>query len=193
MRIVKNPDERKQEILDAAIRVFVRKGYEKTSITDIAKEINVSQGLCYRYFPSKEAMYDAAIEEYACYIVNHNIDNTPLEDKTLKEQILLMSGRMGEYSFTERGQSDLYEFFHKEGNHKLHDQLFLKVGEKMVPYIAGVLKAAEKRGEIEISDPDTTAYFFVFGQIGILMDKRIPKEEKTDRIQKCLIEMLGLS
>ena len=53
MRIVKGPEERRQEIVDGAIRVFARKGYEKTAISDIAGEIGISQGLCYRYFPSK--------------------------------------------------------------------------------------------------------------------------------------------
>ena len=44
-------------------------GYEKTSITDIAKAIGVAQGLCYRYFPSKEALFDSAIEQYADVLV----------------------------------------------------------------------------------------------------------------------------
>lgn len=47
MRITKEPEERKQEILDTAMRLFHEKGYEKTSIADIAKTIGVAQGLCY--------------------------------------------------------------------------------------------------------------------------------------------------
>ena len=35
MRVIKNPEERRREILEAAIRVFARKGYEKTAISDI--------------------------------------------------------------------------------------------------------------------------------------------------------------
>ena len=70
MRITKEPEERKQEILDTAMRLFYEKGYEKTSIADIAKEIGVAQGLCYRYFPSKEALFDCAIEQYADEIVS---------------------------------------------------------------------------------------------------------------------------
>ncbi|MGN1167575.1 MAG: TetR/AcrR family transcriptional regulator, partial [Lachnospiraceae bacterium] len=61
MRTVKEPDVRKQEILDGAIRVFARKGYDKTTIADIAKALNISQGLCYRYYSSKEEIYDAAL------------------------------------------------------------------------------------------------------------------------------------
>ena len=61
MRVSKEPEERKQEILNAAIEVFAKKGYEKTSISDIAQTINVAQGLCYRYFSSKEELFDAAL------------------------------------------------------------------------------------------------------------------------------------
>ena len=52
-RITKAPEERRQEILDTAMRLFYQNGYEKTSIADIAQEMHVAQGLCYRYFPSK--------------------------------------------------------------------------------------------------------------------------------------------
>ena len=46
MRITKEPEVRRQEILDAALQIFGEKGYEKTSIADIAKAIGVAQGLC---------------------------------------------------------------------------------------------------------------------------------------------------
>lgn len=69
MRITKELEVRKQEILDTALRLFGEKGYEKASITDIAKAIGVAQGLCYRYFPSKEALFDSAIEQYADILV----------------------------------------------------------------------------------------------------------------------------
>ena len=39
MRISKEPEARKQEILETAMKLFAEKGYEKTSISDIAKEM----------------------------------------------------------------------------------------------------------------------------------------------------------
>ena len=57
MRITKKPEIRRQEILDAALVLFGKNGYEKTSMADIAKYMGVAQGLCYRYFPSKEALF----------------------------------------------------------------------------------------------------------------------------------------
>ena len=48
MRVSKASEERRQEILDAAMRVFYEKGYVKTSISDIALKLGVAQGLIYR-------------------------------------------------------------------------------------------------------------------------------------------------
>ena len=48
VRIIKDPEERKQEIIEAALHLFSKKGYEHTTIQDIAKYLNISQGLCYR-------------------------------------------------------------------------------------------------------------------------------------------------
>ena len=60
-RITKDPTERRQEILDTALKLFWEKGYEKTSMTEIAQAMQVAQGLCYRYFPSKEALFQTAV------------------------------------------------------------------------------------------------------------------------------------
>lgn len=50
-------------IKQAALELFAHKGYHSTSISDIAKEANVSKGLMYNYFESKEALLHAIIME----------------------------------------------------------------------------------------------------------------------------------
>jgi len=54
MRISKDGDIRKQELLDAALQLFYEKGYEKTSVNDIIEKVGVSKGAFYYYFKSKE-------------------------------------------------------------------------------------------------------------------------------------------
>ena len=87
MRVTKEPEVRKQEILDTALKLFGENGYEKTSITDIAKAIGVAQGLCYRYFPSKEALFDSAIEQYADVLVEQFAGAEKEDHKTLRQII----------------------------------------------------------------------------------------------------------
>ena len=93
MRITKEPEVRKQEILDTALKLFGENGYEKTSITDIAKAIGVAQGLCYRYFPSKEALFDSAIEQYADVLVEQFADAETDDRKTLENFTISLPSR----------------------------------------------------------------------------------------------------
>lgn len=62
MRIVKDAEERRNEILDVAERLFCAKGFDHTSTNDILKEIGIARGTLYYHFKSKEDILDAMIE-----------------------------------------------------------------------------------------------------------------------------------
>jgi AcrR family transcriptional regulator len=49
--------ERRQQLLDAAARLFAERGYAETRIVDICREAGVAKGLFYWYFDSKEAVF----------------------------------------------------------------------------------------------------------------------------------------
>ena len=49
---------RKQQILDAAALCFSRRGFHQTTMQDICREVELSPGAVYRYFPSKEAIIE---------------------------------------------------------------------------------------------------------------------------------------
>ena len=50
--------ERKQAIMAAGLDLFVRRGYNATKVSDIAAEVNMSVGLLFHYFESKEKLYE---------------------------------------------------------------------------------------------------------------------------------------
>ncbi len=56
-------EARKQQIVDAAIKCFIEKGYNQTGVRDIASTADVSLGNLYNYFKGKEAI----IEQIAAY------------------------------------------------------------------------------------------------------------------------------
>jgi AcrR family transcriptional regulator len=56
-------ENKQDQILHAAVRVFARQGYEATRVGDIAKEAGVAYGLVYHYFESKEAVLEAVFRE----------------------------------------------------------------------------------------------------------------------------------
>jgi TetR/AcrR family transcriptional regulator, fatty acid metabolism regulator protein len=60
---VSQPGDKRQQILEAAVRVFAAKGYEKSRVGDVAREAGVAYGLVYHYFDSKEAVLEAVFRE----------------------------------------------------------------------------------------------------------------------------------
>lgn len=53
----------KDNILNASLKLFAEKGFHGTSINDIAKAANISKGLAYNYFDSKQKIIEAIFEE----------------------------------------------------------------------------------------------------------------------------------
>lgn len=75
---------RRKSILEAARRLFSDNGFHGVSINDISREVNVSPAILYRHFDSKQAIYDAVVEElsskresYVDTVINHG---TSFED-----------------------------------------------------------------------------------------------------------------
>jgi AcrR family transcriptional regulator len=71
-RITERAEQRRrqmrQALLAAARRLFVLQGYEATTMQQIVREAGTSIGNCYFYFPTKEALLRAIVEDFAQHI-----------------------------------------------------------------------------------------------------------------------------
>lgn len=181
-RISKEPEVRKQEILDAATVLFYEKGYEKTSMTDIANKLGIAQGLCYRYFPSKEILFDCSIQEYAQKIADKM--KVVLCDDTLTLTQKLEN--MPSFIDFEKDDSVNYKIFHNENSKKIHDQLSMKICEIIVPAVSELIRKENERGELNMPDYETAASFVVYGQLGILLNEKMDIKERMEKIKAFL-------
>lgn len=59
------PDDRREQLLQAALRVAARGGTKTVSLTDLTAEAGVSAGLLYHYFPTKEDLLRVAVDRAA--------------------------------------------------------------------------------------------------------------------------------
>src|SRR5580658_4232491 len=55
-------DRRREEILDAAVKLFARYGFTETDTQVLANKLQVGKGTLYRYFSSKEELFLAAVD-----------------------------------------------------------------------------------------------------------------------------------
>ena len=63
----------RQAILEAAIVRFGRDGYRGTSLADIARDAGVGGTVAYAYFPGKEALFLAAVDEDAAAVIDEGL------------------------------------------------------------------------------------------------------------------------
>ena len=179
-------DDRKKEIIQIAMKLFTEKGYDKTSLRDIAKEADIALGLCYHYFDSKQKLFEEAmrtyIEEY-CYdylLMLHN------EDIPFEEKINLMFQEI----LKEDTKASYHTFFHQQGNEELHQQLSIRFCEYMIPHLEEELNRYCERKHCSVDHPDQLIRFITYGQIPLMSAYHMPDQEKILQIKEYVITLL---
>jgi AcrR family transcriptional regulator len=72
-------EDRREQILDAAMRVFAQKGFSKATNRDVAQEAGITTGLIYYYFENKEALLNAALAERSPFQIMAQVPPEMLE------------------------------------------------------------------------------------------------------------------
>ena len=83
----------RQAILDAAIVRFGRDGFRATSVADIARDAGVGGTVAYAYFPGKEALFLAAVDEDAAGVIEEGLRS--IEDTLVDWHQVLMATLVG--------------------------------------------------------------------------------------------------
>lgn len=86
-------DERKNQIILSALKVFTKKGFAASKISDIANDAEVSYGLVYHYFKSKDDIYTELIE-HAISSLGKVIEETKMNTEEPIEQIRQITSRV---------------------------------------------------------------------------------------------------
>ncbi len=100
-------EEKKQEIVKVACRLFAEKGYYNTTIPDIAEAMGMSVGNLYNYFSSKEELAKY-IMQYSSHLLGQEIRKINEENISTKEKIYKIVRRFFEIA---QEQPELIEYF----------------------------------------------------------------------------------
>ena len=169
-RVVKDPAERKREILDAAMGLFAENGYEQTSMRDIARHLDISLGLCYRYYDSKQKLFQEAMQQYVEEICAVYLVTLHDETKDLKEKLDLLFHMLEE----EEQQMRYHDFFHRPENIGFHEELAVKLCKYMQPHLQQELHRYVKKHHLKVQHEELLLSFLTYGQIGIHASMRSP-------------------
>ena len=187
-RISKEPEVRRQEILDTAMWVFMEKGYEAATMRDIAAAMHVVPGLCYRYFESKQMLYDTAIEQYVKDITHPMIERLKEKDDSLDGFL----DKMEQLFIQTDGKEKYHHFFHKKENHDLQMLMSVKLCETIEPYMEEKLRMMNEKGITRVKNIPITASYMLFGAVPVLENDELSTAEKASGIRMIMKCILGL-
>lgn len=150
MKTIKEGEVRKKEILVAARDLFVKKGYDVTSVNDILNVVGIAKGTFYYYFTSKEEV----LEEIILDIVDEGVRRAEkiLEDKSIPLVNRIMMAIMAQAPEFE-GAEEIREEIHKVENAKL-ERLYLKeMLKRMTPVLYGPVSEGVDQGVFQMRYP----------------------------------------
>lgn len=161
-RIMKTPEERKQEIIENALKLFSEYGYENTTILDIANATGVSQGLCYRYFKSKAEIFEATSDYYASQAVKHFTIPLSKEQPAI-EKFNLVIRSIFEYTITNHEYEAKYGADSEDT--EIRASRVDNVASQIVEIIIPIIKQGVDEGIFECSDIVNTTKILTYGII----------------------------
>lgn len=190
MRVVKEHDERKNEIIDAAEMLFSTKGYGKCSVNDILNVVGIAKGTFYHYFKSKEEVLDAIVDRTTKRIVGRV--SPILEDKAMAvdDKLLQFFLRM---RVTEQNEQYLIEEMHKQENAMMHQKSIVSAVSALTPLLTGVVKEGIDKEEYHADYPEAYMEIFLIAANILLDDGFFEKTpEKKAEMLMALIAMLEI-
>ena len=198
MRDVKDPEIRRAEIMDAAMLLFMEKGYANTTTQDIVDKVNISRGLLYYHFKNKEDILYCLVERYSEKLLRyiHVIVND--DDKTAIEKIrAFIDATIISTDNVSAEGTELQKTVDLKENRYMLDKLSHKLIEKLTIYFERIINQGISEKVFSVKYPSETAeflmtaYVFVSNNIGIITSKKEPVKDYLNAFKIMLEQNLN--
>lgn len=198
MRDVKDPEIRRAEIMDAAMLLFMEKGYTNTTTQDIVDKVNISRGLLYYHFKNKEDILYCLVERYSEKLLRdiHVIVND--DDKTAIEKIrAFIDATIISTDNVSAEGTELQKTVDLKENRYMLDKLSHKLIEKLTIYFERIINQGISEKVFNVKYPSETAeflmtaYVFVSNNIGIKTSKKEPVKDYLNAFKIMLEQNLN--
>jgi AcrR family transcriptional regulator len=163
-RVAKPPDQRRRDILDAALHLFREQGFEATTVQAIASKAEVAAGTVYLYFPSKDAILVALKDEFEAGLLDRFAE--------IAEGVLAEEDATGEIVSYEEVSERLVDGIVDYGlERRLMTEVLVRhagrlvavpdgsiVASRLTELVARVIREGVRLGYVHTSDAEMAAY-----------------------------------
>lgn len=143
MRVVKEAEVRRNEILDAADELFAQKGFDGTSTNDILEKVGIARGTLYYHFKSKEDIMDALIERYGSRLLG--AAQEAASDKSIPVVERIIHAVMA-LNLNGGSSEEIMEHIHKPQNALMHQKIQKVIINGVPPILADIIREGIEQG-----------------------------------------------
>ena len=147
-------EERRNQLIDTALQVFAKKGFDKTSVRELAAAAGVAQGLMYHYFKSKDKLLEAVVERHSFMpqlkTLLATLQNEPAA------QVLKAVGKQF-FELLGQKESLMNIFFHETHSHPIVPRIWRGIMNEGIILFQNYLDERVRVGELKVHNTDVTA------------------------------------
>ena len=146
---------KKEQILDMSFSLFLEKGYDNTSISDILSKLDIARGTLYYHFESKEAIMDAIIERTAKKIVEEAKGIVLQKGLSVHEKIFLLFYESSMRRLS--GGELMIDYLNQPQNALFHEKSNRAFIQKISPILGDIISEGVKEGIFDNAFPYESA------------------------------------
>jgi TetR/AcrR family transcriptional regulator, fatty acid metabolism regulator protein len=184
-------EDKRRLILDAAVRVFARKGYHTCRVGDIAEEAGVAHGLLYHYFRSKEELLETISRETWSDVLDA-VRSVEESDETARERL---AGIAKILLRAWRREPDLVRVLVREVTRSSHLQQRIDEIDAAFAGLERIIVRGQQEGEFRADlDPRMVSYVF-YGALeeiltGWVLGQLEDGDEQIARAEQTVVEVV---
>ena len=161
---------RKTQIIQAALEVFIEKGYDAANVADVAQKAGVSQGTIYHYFPSKDDLFWAAYEAWEVQSLYGEIQQALDASQSPTEQLRALAKIVGERMKQAAAMLPAnVEFWSHLPRNESVRRGFQRLFATMRGQLAGIIREGINQGEFIEVNVEETASLLIAAFDGLIL------------------------
>ena len=174
-----NAAARQEQILDAARRLFLTKGYEATTIEDVLTAVGIAKGTLYHHFPGKEAILDAIVLRTVDAIVQRAQAAADGPQPATTRFLAVVGAARAPQEDIELAQQ-----IRATGNLRLHVLAMTETWTRLVPILPRLVEEGAAAGELSTTDPRGSVEVILSAGLTMLDGGLFPSVDDDDTSER---------
>jgi AcrR family transcriptional regulator len=183
-------EERRQQILEAALAVFAQKGFNAANVSDVAAQAGVSQGTIYWYFESKDELLMAALTSVIEAISISMLEGLAA-DATAADKLRMLGASVEQFGELDTRLFPMFlEFWSSSLHREEAAQVWLDLLKRYKEMLVGVIEEGIANGEFRDVDAEGLVWAVMAALDGLAAYAMLMPDLDMASISRVFVEAL---